>query len=211
MVQCILSSLSLLMALLISIDSSAQVDDERPLVAKQLEVGLDGAMIESVVRVNQEQPQMNPVGEDVEAPVILNDDIDGIHLESNEEYFECRDMHKDCGLWESMGECDEFEGNPGYMYHHCPKTCGLCGTSDIDDPLQQTIDSRIGDLAILGWGEIQTIHEQHRVGIDALLEEIKRYMLEEVNVDLKYQPYKTKCQNRHFDCTLWALQGEVSP
>ena len=207
-VQRILSPLLILMVLFASFDLSVQANDEMLLAAKLLEVGLDGALIQSI---SQSEPQMNRGGEQVGAYVLMDEEIDSTQLDSDEGFLECRDVHKDCELWESMGECDAIKGNPGYMYHHCPKTCGLCGKGDIHALLRHVIDSKNEDLAILGWGEEQEVHEQHREGIELLLEEVKRYMLEEINVDVKYESYKTQCQNRHFDCTLWALQGEVSP
>ena len=35
----------------------------------------------------------------------------------------CADNNNNCNYWSNVGECSR---NPGYMLHHCKKSCGLC-------------------------------------------------------------------------------------
>ena len=38
-------------------------------------------------------------------------------------YDNCRNIHKDCDYWASIGECD---ANPNYMLYYCAKGCNTC-------------------------------------------------------------------------------------
>jgi hypothetical protein len=122
----------------------------------------------------------------------------------------CQDHDPDCNKWESAGECDPLTGNPEFMYRQCTKSCQLCGMGNLDDLIARAIVRADPDLSISGWGEEQDIPKEKRTEITALLEEVERYMLEEVNVEEKYESFKKKCQNRHRDCALMAVNGDVS-
>jgi hypothetical protein len=127
---------------------------------------------------------------------------------------DCRDLHDECSHWESIGECDEIDGNPPFMYVNCPKSCNLCGKGSIHELVRRALIVGNKDLAISGWGVEQNLsffespHETDK--LLALLEDVKGYMLEEVNVEEKYQSFKKQCQNRHSNCAAWATFGEVS-
>ena len=130
---------------------------------------------------------------------------------SNDKYPGCQDLHIDCSRWEAVGECDTIEGNPEYMFPTCPRSCKLCGKGDINAIVRRAKRARAGDLVAAGWGVEQKIPKKQEKEMKILLDDVKRYMLEEVNVEEKYKSFKMKCQNRHTECTFWALSGEVSP
>ena len=129
---------------------------------------------------------------------------------SDDKYPGCQDLHVDCSQWEAVGECDILEGNPEYMFPTCPRSCKLCGKGDINAIVRRAKRARAGDLMASGWGEVQKIPKMKEDDMNALLDDVKRYMLEEVNVEEKYKSFKMKCQNRHTECTYWALLGEVN-
>ena len=121
----------------------------------------------------------------------------------------CQDLNEKCALWESIGECEAVDGNPAYMYINCQKSCNLCGKGDIDILLRRALKLRSDDLAISGWGEEQnTLNDE---AFNDLKNDIDGYMLEEINVEVKYKSYKKRCRNRYKECLFWAFKGEVSP
>ena len=97
------------------------------------------------------------------------------------------------------------------MFPTCPRSCKLCGKGDINAIVRRAKRARAGDLVAAGWGVEQKIPKKQEKEMKILLDDVKRYMLEEVNVEEKYKSFKMKCQNRHTECTFWALSGEVSP
>ena len=144
---------------------------------------------------------------DGEASLLQEDKED--KLDSEDDFPHCDDLHEKCELWESIGECDAVDGNPEFMYRNCLKSCKLCGNDDIDSLLEKSRQLRHDDLAIAGWGVEQDVDVNNKEAIHILLDDIKRYMFEEVNVEEKYQSFKKKCQNRHEKCAFWAFEGEV--
>jgi hypothetical protein len=122
----------------------------------------------------------------------------------------CLDHDPECEVWESVGECDPVIGNPAFMYRQCTKSCKLCGMGNLDDLIADALIKADPDLRISGWGEDQDISEEKREEIIAVLEDAERYMLEEVNVDEKYESVKKRCQNRHRNCAILAVDEGVS-
>ena len=224
-----LSSWLLVAALLMSTTHVVQAMDEKIAVAQQLEVGIDGmvkhgnsdGIVSSqqsehlapdtiqedkgydekdipIPHINRESEQVAELDDDDDEPGYLDD-----------EYPDCQDLEKDCSQWVSDGECDAVDGNPEFMYTTCPRSCKICGKGDIEDLLERAMILQNDDLAISGWGKEQIVDANNEKGMKILLDDIKRYMLEEVNVEEKYQSFKKKCQNRHEKCAFWAFEGEV--
>jgi hypothetical protein len=127
-----------------------------------------------------------------------------------EKYPDCQDDHHQCAQWATDGECEAVTGNPEYMYRNCPRSCNICGRGDVEAILRQALRLRSSDLSVSGWGEEQQIPPANKKEIETLLADVEKYMLEVVNAEEKYKSFKKKCQNRHQDCSLWAIMGEVS-
>ena len=224
----------LLVVLLLSTATTVQAKGESSVIAKQFDIGLDGDVIdrnEGISNVDvdtylKEQPGQKNSGhgtivddltesrqlqskQDMDGEAgLLQEDKNAV-LDNEVEYPNCNDLHEKCALWASIGECDAVDGNPEFMYRNCLRSCKLCGNGDIDSQLEKSRQLRHEDLAIAGWGEEQEIDSNNEENMNILLDDIKRYMLEEVNVEEKYQSFKKKCQNRHKKCAFWAFEGEV--
>ena len=223
--QILLSSWLLYTMLLSSTIHVVKAIDERIVVTQQFEVGIDGNVNGNSNGIVASQvsehtvPDIQAVEgnkeEDIPKPQINRESEQDDELDDDEpsllddEYPDCQDLENDCSEWVSNGECDAIEGNPEFMYKTCPRSCKLCGKGDIDDLLERAMILRNDDLAISGWGKEQEIDSNNEENMNILLDDIKRYMLEEVNVEEKYQSFKKKCQNRQKECAFWAFEGEV--
>jgi len=194
-----LLSLLLLLTTAALLTSSSVLASAEDTTTTEFEVGLDGEMHLALSADND-----NDDDDEQLYPARTRTEVDS----SEDEYPDCQDLSDECTLFVDAGHCDAIEGTPEWMYVNCARSCELCGKGEIADLLAHAMKLRNDDLAISRWGEEQSIEESRIGEYNVLLKEIERYMLEEVNVEDKYKKIKKQCQNRHPDCTFWALEGE---
>ena len=112
----------------------------------------------------------------------------------------CVDVNEDnCNHWSSIGECDN---NPGYMHTNCKRSCNTCSAEDVDITVKQAIGITDQDVSEVWWMNSSETQD--------FLDDIMRYMKEEVWTLPKYTKTRVLCQNNDNMCTYWALQGICS-
>jgi hypothetical protein len=85
----------------------------------------------------------------------------------------CADVHEQCPTWAAEGEC---ESNPNIMDEQCPFSCHSCPS--------------VPYHYLTLYGEPQSVSEDRMEELEALLEQIDRYMYETVFVDPSYEKVK---------------------
>lgn len=120
-------------------------------------------------------------------------------------YTQCTDLRDDCPTWAAAGEC---YNNSAYMTFHCPVSCHTCTLPRISQTplfsskvIPQTLKTGWEFPNAIGrkWGEPQILSNQDD---DNLLQHETILQL------LEQPPLSLHCRNRHFNCTMWALDGE---
>jgi hypothetical protein len=114
----------------------------------------------------------------------------------------CKDEVNQCAQWSNLGECT---ANPGYMHHHCQKSCNICQPQP-SDGVDSVYSPRAGeDLGVPQ--DLIFADGTQPEDIMFLLTKARNYM--EFVVLKKLSPgVKSPCKNQKEDCAYWALTQE---
>jgi hypothetical protein len=114
--------------------------------------------------------------------------------ELDEAEHKCQDNHKQCGYWQSVGECKD---NKEFMETRCPRSCRVC-PDQIEEDLERGAD--MGVPQKLWSNKFNVDEDQTEETILAAREYMK-------NMDL-HEEVKTNCRNYEKMCAVWAVHGE---
>ncbi len=151
----------------------------------------------------------------VETNYYDDDDFDDDDFIGEEEYDDddyvlppedenCKDEHEKCEFWAMHGECDN---NPGYMLVGCKKSCNSCGSNK--NPSEKNHEDKVKKEGLASeYGDPQDVSGPFKEKVLEKVEEMVKYMKEEVMIDPKYEKVRDNCENRNSLCAFWAVKGE---
>jgi len=124
------------------------------------------------------------------------------YMRSLKDMAHCRNSHKLCAFWSSLGECE----NNSFMTTQCGPSCHSCTKGAANDKSLHELSESELLMAVKAYGEPQELGEDDKLTLlDVIIDSID-YMR---NLgDTLSQEIKDSCVNKHELCAYWVAGGE---